>query len=296
LERPPATVSVDVDPVDLHLVGYGHRSEAADDRVYALAIPRLLERFDRARLRATFFFVARDAAAQSRALAAVRSAGHEIASHSLTHPMPFQKLPAAELAREVAESKRRLETAVGSAVFGFRAPNWDVGPRVLAALADAGYRYDASAFATPLQAAARVLLAVKGRDRRALTAMSLFPFTLARRPFRWRAGARELVEFPVSTTRWLRVPVYHTARYFGGDAAFRRRLDAIARRGEPLSYPLHAVDALGLAEDSVDRRLGAHPGMDRALASKLALLDSALAAITERFEVKPFAELLARVP
>src|SRR4030095_16906891 len=113
--RPSATISVDVDPVDLHLLGYGHRGEAPDERVYALAIPRLLERFDRARVRATFFVVARDAAAQSRALAAVKAAGHEIASHSLTHPMPFQKLPLEELAREGAEAKGGDEDRVGGA-------------------------------------------------------------------------------------------------------------------------------------------------------------------------------------
>lgn len=288
-------MSVDVDPVDLHLLGYGHRVDGPDGRVYTHALPRLLERFDRARIRATFFVVARDAPAHGRALAALKAAGHEVASHSLTHPMPFLKLPREELAREVGESRRRLEAAVGGPVLGFRAPNWDMGPRALAALAEAGYRYDASAFATPLQLAARMLLAWKGRDRRALTSMKLLPFTMARKPFRWRNGGREIVEFPVSTSPWLRLPVYHTARYFLGSRRFRRQLAGFARRGEPLFYPLHAVDALGLADDAVDRRLARHPGMDRALSHKLQLLDETLDAIAERFEVLPYRDLLPRM-
>jgi hypothetical protein len=102
-----------------------------------------------------------------------------------------------------------------------------------------------------------------------------------------------IVQFPVSVTRGARWPVYHTLRYGQGDAAFAALLDAFASRREPLSYPLHAVDALGLEEDGVDRRLARHPGMEHPLERKLDLLDRTLAAIAARFACRTFAEPLA---
>src|SRR4029079_19633928 len=63
--RPVALVSVDVDPVDLHLVGYGYRSLPPDPLVYTTALPRLLDCFGRCGVRATFFVVARDAPAHA---------------------------------------------------------------------------------------------------------------------------------------------------------------------------------------------------------------------------------------
>jgi len=290
--RPFATVSVDVDPVDLHLLGYGWRDLKPDALVYERALPRLVELFARHRVRATFFVVARDSEAQAGAIRALAAAGHEVASHSLTHPMALARLAPERLREELVESKRRLEAAGAQEVSGFRAPNFDIAGRTLEALAAAGYRYDASAYPTPLLLPARLLLALKSRDPLGVLALRPWPFTLRRFPHTRRAGTRLLHEFPVSVTPWARFPVYHSVRYGMSDARFAATLDGFARRGEPLSYPLHAVDALGLVEDGVDPRLGRHPGMQRPLGPKLELLERSLRAIAERFGTATFRERL----
>lgn len=293
MTRPLATVSVDVDPVDLHLVGYGFAGLAPDPMVYEVALPRLLEVFARHGVRATLFVVARDAAAQAPVLRRAAAAGHEIASHSFTHPLALASLEGAALAREIVESKRALEAACGSGVLGFRSPNFDMNPRTLAALAAAGYRYDASGYPTPFMVPARVLLALKSRDPLGVLRLRPWPFTWRRLPYRTGAGEGALAEFPVSVTRGVRFPVYHTLRYGMPDARFEGVVAAFARDGEPLSYVLHAVDALGLAEDRVDSRLGGHPGMGEALERKLALLDRTLALVARHFPFAPFRERLA---
>src|SRR6185369_14385733 len=146
----------------------------------------------------------------------------------------------------------------------------------------AGYRYDASIFPSWLLVPARALLALKARDPVPVLAMRAWPMTLDRRPrVRQTAGGR-IVVFPVSVTAGLRFPNYHTARYLIDATRFLRQLDGVVARGEPLFYPLHAVDALGLREDRVDTRLAPHPGMERSLADKLAMLDASLTAIAER--------------
>ena len=291
--RPFATVNVDVDPVDLHLLGYGVRGLPPDPLVYDVALPRLLERCARAGVRATFFCVGRDAVAHAAALGRIVAAGHEVASHSLTHPLALTRLPAEALRGEIAESKRLLERAIDRAVAGFRAPNFDVDTRVLGEVAAAGYRYDASDYPTPLLAAARAVLALKSGDPAGVLSMRLVPHSLERAPHRHRA-AGGLAEFPASVTPFVRWPVYHTLRLLGGPGPTHRRIEGFARRGEPLSYTLHAVDVLGLAEDGVDPRLAPHPGMRLPLAEKLSALDQVLGLVAGRFEVATFQDRLAR--
>jgi len=281
---PRATVSVDVDPVDLHLLGYGYRGLAPDHQVYTLALPRLADCFSRARVRATFFVVGRDAAAEAGRLRELVEAGHEIGSHSHSHPLSLAALSGTALADELALSRAALTSACGAEVLGFRAPNFDVRRRTLRALAAAGYRYDPS----PLLLPTRLVLAMKSADPAAVLRLTLWPFTLRRRPH----ALEGLREFPLAVTPGLRFPVYHTLRYFTSAEGFDARLAGFARRGDPLSYVLHAVDALGLDEDGVDVRLAPHPGMKRPLREKLELLDRALALIARQFEVRPFAERL----
>lgn len=293
MTRPPATVSVDVDAVDLHLVGYGHRGLPPDPLVYTAAMPRLLEVFARVGVSATFFIVGRDAVRHPATVGEVAASGHEVASHSLTHPFAFSRLPDDLMRRELEESRHALERASGRTVRGFRSPNFDVDARALAAIAAAGYRYDASGYPTPMLIPARLLLALKSRSAGALTRLRAWPFTFRREPHAIAANGGRLFEFPVTVTPGLRFPVYHTARYVLRRRRFEGILDGLARRGESLSYPLHAVDALGLAEDAVDPRLAPHPGMELPLDQKLALLEESLTAIVRRFEPKTFEARLA---
>jgi peptidoglycan-N-acetylglucosamine deacetylase len=292
MTRPVAVVSVDVDPVDLHLVGYGYPDLPPDPSVYLRALPRLLEIFAACGVRATLFMVGRDATEQSSAIASATAAGHEIASHTWSHPIGFASLPAEWQEKELGHSRRALERAAGRPVVGFRAPNFDMNARAASRLLAAGYRYDASAYPSPMLLPARAVLALKSANPLGVLAMKPWPLTWRRMPYDWHVKGGVLREFPVATTPGLRMPVYHTLRYYSNDARFERQLEGFARRGETLSYVLHAVDALGMAEDGVDARLGKHPGMDRTLAAKRALLERTLRLIASRFEPRPYAELL----
>src|SRR5205085_4690020 len=108
-------------------------------------------------------------------------------------------------------------------------------------LASCGYRYDASGYPTPFLLPARVLLALKSRDALGVLRLRMRPFTWDRMPGTLTTPAGTLAEFPVSVTPGLRFPVYHTARYVLGESRFSGVLDGFVKRGEPLSYPLHAV-------------------------------------------------------
>ncbi len=292
MSRPAAVVSVDVDPVDLHLVGYGYRGLAPDSLVIEVGLPRLLEVFARCGVRATLFMVGRDTLGHASGIAAAAAAGHEIASHTWSHPIGFASLPPGQQQDELQRSRRARERAAGTPVTGFRAPHFDMNAAAAARLLAAGYRYDASAYPTLMLVPARAVLALKSASPLAVLAMRPWPFTWARQPYDWHVEGGTLREFPVAMTPRLRLPVYHTLRYYSADAVFDARIAGFADRGEMLSYVLHGVDLLGLAEDRVDPRLRKHPGMDRPLAAKLALIERTLGAIAARFDVRTYAELL----
>jgi peptidoglycan/xylan/chitin deacetylase (PgdA/CDA1 family) len=106
---------------------------------------QLLDLLDALELEATFFVVAKDF--PDHVLRAIDRRGHEIASHSLTHPH-FGKIEPASWREELFTSKKQLQEVLGKEVVGFRAPSWSVPferkDQFLDLLAEAGYQYDSS--------------------------------------------------------------------------------------------------------------------------------------------------------
>ena len=105
----------------------------------------LLSLLSRHKSKATFFVVSDDF--QGEILRTLVEAGHEIASHTCSHPL-FTDLDRAAWRKEVRESKETLEQATGVSVVGFRCPSWSVPyarrEEFLELLLEEGYEYDSS--------------------------------------------------------------------------------------------------------------------------------------------------------
>ena len=275
-----AVLSCDLDTVDRHLQGYGFDDPEPCDLIYRTAVPRLLDLLSELDVPAVLFTIARDADGQRDLLRRVVAAGHEVASHSLTHPQPFSTLEDAALREQLETSRQRLSDASGRDVVGFRAPAWDVDDRVLRMVREAGYRYDASVFPTPALIASRLAAYRRSTGKRSIFAMDVVGHAFApTRPHTLGDGAGELIEFPIAVTPWLRLPVYHTIAYFVPAPLFRRNLRALLRSDLPVLYEFHAADLLDLGLDRVDPRMARHPGMHESLTTKRALLRDTLGAI-----------------
>ena len=198
----------------------------------------------------------------------------------MTHPQPFRTLDDAALDQEIAASRRALSSAAGTEVVGFRAPAWDVDARVLATIGRAGYRYDASIFPTPALVASRLTAYRKSERKGSIFSMDLLGHAFAKRtPHGLNGATNGLVEFPISVTRWLRFPVYHTFSYFVPPWMFGRALRSMLRSRTPVCYELHAADLLDLERDGIDQRMVRHPGMRIPVEQKRTQLRDILAAI-----------------
>lgn len=281
-----AGLSIDVDSVASHLQGYGFETAPAAGAAYRVAVPRALELLERAGAGCTFFLIGDEARSHPETVREIVRRGHEVASHSMTHRLPFGPLDDDRLRLEVADSRKLLEELAGAPVRGFRAPSWDLSPRLLGAVAAAGYRYDASTYPSILLPLLRLAVARRSRSGSSRAGSPLWSGVLGPAgPHLRRAGGRTLVEVPMCTTPWTRLPYYHSMRLLLPGLLFGViRAAAHLRRGA-VTYQLHAVDFLGLSEDRLDPRIGRHPGMELALDRKLDLARRAISHLAARREV-----------
>ena len=109
---------------------------------------RLLDLFEKANLRATFFVLGWVAKRSPGLVREIARRGHEVASHGMSHRLVFNQTPE-EFSQETYESKALLEDIIGARVLGYRASTYSITRRSLWALdilKEAGFAYDSSIF------------------------------------------------------------------------------------------------------------------------------------------------------
>lgn len=144
---------------------------------------RLLQVFDDAGVKATFFVLGWVAERCPVLVRRIAAAGHEVASHGHAHELVYEQTPV-QFQSDVRRTKGVLESLAGTAVQGYRAPSYSITARSLWALdvlVDEGYRYDASIF--PIH-----------HDRYGIPGAPRHPHVL-------RRARGTLVEVPPSTVR-----------------------------------------------------------------------------------------------
>ena len=287
------SVSVDLDPVEcywrIHALP-GAPPPRARHAILRRCLPRFAELFARHGARATFFVVARDLDedAEGRALLAqLARDGHELASHTYSHPYDLVRLPAETIVSEIDRAHGLIGACAGAAPCGFRAPGYAVSAEIIELLRARAYRYDSSAFpsAAYYGAKAAVMGALRVVGRRSSSILDT-PRVLAapRAPYRpaagapYRAGALDIVELPMAVTPLARLPVIGTSLVMA-PAWLRRHLVAVALRAPFFNLELHGIDLADAEADEIPPALVARqPDLRRPLAHKLAALDETLTA------------------
>jgi len=97
---------------------------------------------------ATFFVLGWVARHEREVVNMIANAGHEIASHGMSHSM-IKELTLQQFRCELEDSRKILEDISGQPVIGFRAPTFSITHQTawaIDALSEAGYEYDSSIF------------------------------------------------------------------------------------------------------------------------------------------------------
>lgn len=252
-----SALSVDLDSLPHYCRIQGLPESLLDERarsvVARVAIPRLLELFEKNRAPATFFVIGQDVAlpGMPAALRTAIAAGVELASHSFSHDYALSRRSVREIEADLVECEGALMD-VGAVARGFRAPGYTLTPALLQAVAARGYEYDSSTFpATPYYLAKGTVmgaLAAAGRPSRAILD-SPRVLLAPRTPYRpslsapYSRGDAALVELPMAVAPLTRVPFIGTfatsAPWVLVEAVFRS-----LRRDVLFNFELHAIDVL----------------------------------------------------
>jgi peptidoglycan/xylan/chitin deacetylase (PgdA/CDA1 family) len=141
----PAVIHLDLDGARHIFQAHGWNYPDKADQLFETGLRGALEAFADAGIVATLFVIAEDARDPVKA-AIIRdaaAAGHELASHSVTHGR-LTRMGREAKRREIVDSRRMLADAFGVAIDGFRAPGFHRDAECLELIADAGYAYDSS--------------------------------------------------------------------------------------------------------------------------------------------------------
>jgi len=224
-DRPAAVIHVDLDGASEIFAAHRVAWSAPDDPVFETGMQHLLDFLDENGLKATLFVIAanlEDPRKRPLLEEAVRR-GHEVASHTMTHPN-LRQLDSLRKQRELRESRERLEAELGVTVRGFRAPGYSIDREGVDILTDAGYVWDSSAFQTPAFASR--------------LGVNLDALTHTRRPF----PGNPLVELALPPHNPSPVPVTPSYALVLGQRYFRWGFARYARTGRSLVLLFHLID------------------------------------------------------
>ena len=286
-----AAVNVDIDSLELYYRIHGLDDAEAQDAVWMRGVPRFAKLFEDVGVRATFFVVAQDLETKPGASDQVRAlveAGHEIASHSHTHPYNLTRLDRDSIERELDEAREGIEAVTGQPVTGFRAPGYTITPQVLELLRDRGYSYDSSLFPCPpyYLAKAGVMGMMRLVGRRSRSILDRPSVMWARRTPHRRHG---LLEFPVTVLPGLRFPLIGTSLLMMGEMGYSL-IRPWVRSTTFVNLEFHGIDLCDLEEDGIDPVLRKQPDLRVPLEVKERLFRRVLEDLRDRWELDTLAE------
>ena len=294
--KPIASLSLDLDNKWSYMKIHGDAGWETFPSYLDVLVPRVLDFLATRHLRLTVFIVGQDAALEENRelLHSIASAGHEIGNHSFKHEPWLHLYSEKEIETEIALAEESIERATGQEPMGFRGPGYSLTRATLHELKRRGYRYDATTLPTvitPLGKAYYFMTAkLSPEERRRLRLFGglrdgLRPI----RPYRWHVGTGRLMEIPVTTMPFFRVPIHvsyilwlstfspaFALEYF----KFALRLCRWTRTSPSLL--LHPLDFLGCEDTS---GLSFFPAMRLPREKKLQVVNDVLHLFSSQFSV-----------
>jgi hypothetical protein len=252
--KPLATISVDVDGLNILRSQFRHPIVNGDTTVYEKALPNFLELFSRAGITSTFFLVGSDLTHSTnidiaRELIALN---HTIGNHSFTHGPPYARGTDDQKKREIIDAHEIIGNSLGLQPNSFRGPGFVLHRIHAQTLVELKYLYDTSilpCFYAP--AMINIALPAMGGSRSHIpygqlrnSFCSLRAHTINVAKSGEQTGSSPLVEMPVSVHPIFRSPFHATYVFMFGLGYFESCIKALATRSLPLNFVFHATDLL----------------------------------------------------
>jgi peptidoglycan-N-acetylglucosamine deacetylase len=108
-----------------------------------VAVPRILEVFDRYDLTCTFFVPGKVVEKYPETIQAIHEAGHELGHHGYTHSNPAT-MSKEEEEQELVNALNAFDDVIGQTPVGYRSPAADLSNNSLELLAKHGFSYESS--------------------------------------------------------------------------------------------------------------------------------------------------------
>ncbi len=324
MTKPIASLSLDLDNKWSYMKTHGDAGWDSFPSYLDVVVPRFLEFLEQRELKITVFVVGQDAALDKNrnALASIAEAGHEIGNHSFHHEPWLHLYSFEQINDELARAEEHIERATGERTVGFRGPGFSLSDDVLRVLMQRGYEYDCSTFPTFLGPLARLYYFLTARldekqknERKKLFGTMSDGFKPLR-PYRWEVlggpfdvverrklksaiGQNTLLEIPVTTMPWFKVPIHVSYLLYLDQFSrplaltyWRMALTLCRLNGVAPSLLLHPLDFLG-SDDGCG--LEFFPAMRVPSGRKLDLLDKVLSQMTRHYDVRPMREHAAAI-
>jgi len=221
-------LTVDVEDY-FHVSAFANSIDRSDWGSQALRVEantqRLLDLFDNAGVKATFFVLGWVAERCPDIVKEIAGRGHEVACHGFSHQLVYNQTPE-EFREETIRSKQLLEEIAQAPVRGYRAASYSITKNSMWALdilSEAGFEYDSSIF--PVR-----------HDRYGIPGAREEPHVLK------TGNGSDLIEFPLSVAKVLG---YNLPIAGGGYfrlypyALTRAGLKQVNKRGQSFIFYLH---------------------------------------------------------
>lgn len=303
-KKPLASLSLDLDNLWSYMKTHGDAGWESFPSYLDIAVPRILEFFEKRKLKITFFIVGQDADLQknSTAIRSIADAGHEIGNHSFNHEPWLHLYSEDQIELELTRAEDQIERVTSQKPVGFRGPGYSLSVSVLRILARRGYQYDASTLPTFLGPLARAYyfmttkLSLEDKNNRKLLFGQLNDGLRPIRSYRWRIHGftKGLIEIPVTTLPFFRIPfhvsyILYIYRFSPvlARAYFRLAIGLCKLTHISPSLLLHPLDFLGF-EDV--KELSFFPAMNVSSEEKLKQVSEVINIYSEAFSIVPMQE------
>jgi hypothetical protein len=296
---PVGSLSLDLDNLWTYMRIHGDEGWERFPSYLDIVVPRFLEFLNERDLSITVFVVGKDAALDENmvSLRSIADAGHEIGNHSFMHEPWLHRYAATAIDNEIGQAHDAIASVTGRDPVGFRGPGFSLTSAVLESLENRGYVYDTTTLPTFIGPLARSyyfrsteLSDTQREEREALFGAFSDGFQ-ANRPYEWELVGGRILELPVTTFPFIKVPFHFSYLLYLSNISDRLaqsyfaaglKMCRASRTGPSLL--LHPLDFLG-ADDAPELQF--FPGMNMSASTKIDRLGRFVDNLASEFDIGP---------